>query len=93
VIDPQERPLVSIDEWLEAVPGWPRGRSATYAAASKGDLPSIRLNGRLYLITAELLALIGLAPESDNGAPHPGPVASASSPTTPAATRGGQHEP
>lgn len=34
-------------------------RTAAYRAAASGDLPTIRLNGRLYVPTARLLNLLG----------------------------------
>lgn len=34
-------------------------RTAAYRAAANGDLPTIRLNGRLYVPTARLLHLLG----------------------------------
>jgi hypothetical protein len=37
-------------------------RSAGYRAAA-GDLPTIRLGRRLYVPTARLLTMLGLAPE------------------------------
>jgi excisionase family DNA binding protein len=38
-------------------------RSAAYRAVAAGDLPSIRFGCRLYVPTARLLELLGLAPE------------------------------
>jgi excisionase family DNA binding protein len=38
-------------------------RSAAYRAVAAGDLPSVRFGGRLYVPTARLLLLLGLAPE------------------------------
>ncbi len=72
--DPNERPLLSVDELLEAVPAWPGGRSATYEAIRRGELPSIRLGRRLFLCTAPLRQLLGLddaraGPSTPNGAP------------------------
>lgn len=40
-------------------------RSAAYRAASRGDLPVVRLSGRLYVPTPKLLALLGI--EDDVG--------------------------
>lgn len=39
------------------------GRSAAYAAAASGQLPTIRLGGRLLVPTARLRALVGLPAE------------------------------
>lgn len=36
------------------------GKSASYAAAKAGDLPTIRVNGRLLVPTAALRQLLGL---------------------------------
>ena len=58
--DPNEQPLLSVDEFLEAVPGWPRGRSATHEAIRRGELPSIRLGNSVFLITSQLRQLLGL---------------------------------
>ena len=38
-------------------------RSAAYRAVAAGDLPSVRFGCRLYVPTARLLELLGLAPE------------------------------
>jgi excisionase family DNA binding protein len=38
-------------------------RSAAYRAVATGDLPSVRFGCRLYVPTARLLELLGLAPE------------------------------
>ena len=38
-------------------------RSAIYRAAAAGDLPTMRLGRRLYVPTARLLTMLGLAPE------------------------------
>ena len=38
-------------------------RSAAYRAVAAGDLPSVRFGCRLYVPTARLLDLLGLAPE------------------------------
>ncbi len=38
--NPSEKPLMTVDELLEAVPGWPGGRSATYEAVRRGSFPA-----------------------------------------------------
>jgi hypothetical protein len=38
-------------------------RSASYDAAARGELPTIRFGRRLVVPTARLLALLGLDPE------------------------------
>jgi excisionase family DNA binding protein len=45
-------------------------RTSAYRAASRGDLPTIRINGRLYVPTARLLALLGCG--TDTQAPLAG---------------------
>jgi len=39
-------------------------RSSAYRAAERGELPTIRLSGRLYVPTPRLLTLLGCAVES-----------------------------
>ncbi len=56
-----DRPLLTVDELLEAVPGWPGGRSATYEAVRRGELPSVRIGRRLFIVTAALRQLLGLS--------------------------------
>jgi hypothetical protein len=70
----QEKPLITIDEFLKAVPGWPQGRSAMHEAVRRGELPSMRLGNRVFLITAQLRQLLGLddaraGPPTRNEAP------------------------
>lgn len=36
-------------------------RSAAYRAADRGELPTIRLSGRLYVPTPKLLAMLGVS--------------------------------
>lgn len=36
-------------------------RSAAYRAADRGELPTIRLSGRLYVPTPKLLSLLGVS--------------------------------
>lgn len=38
-------------------------RSAAYRAVAAGQLPSLRLGRRIYVPTAQLLAMLGLLPE------------------------------
>lgn len=66
--DATTKPLLSVDELLELVPGWPASRSATYRAMSTGDLPSVRIGRRLLLPTAELRRLLGLDDASETAA-------------------------
>lgn len=71
---PDEKPLLTVDELLEAVPAWPGGRSSTYEAVRRGELPSVRIGRRLFVPTAHLRRLLGLddaraGPSTPNGAP------------------------
>ncbi len=71
---PEEKPLLTVDELLEAVPAWPGGRSATYEAIRRGELPSVRIGRRLFLPTSALRRFLCLddaraAPSTPNGAP------------------------
>jgi hypothetical protein len=42
-----------------------RSRSATYRAAARGDLPTIRMCGKLFVPTELVLQTIGLRPPVD----------------------------
>ncbi len=55
--DPEERPFMSIDETARVLG---LGRSATYDAARRGELPTIRLGRRLLVPTAALRHLAGM---------------------------------
>lgn len=44
---------LSVDQLL-ALEGWPLGRTATYDALRRGDIPSVRIGGR-YLIPRQAL--------------------------------------
>lgn len=81
--DASEQPLLTVDELLQAVPRWPHGRSGTYEAMRRGDLPSVRIGRRLFIPTAPLRQMLGLgdvpasststrneAPASTGGASH-----------------------
>jgi hypothetical protein len=50
------------------------GRSAAYDAVKRGELPVLRFGRRLVVPTARLLAMLGLEPERDEGAPEGAPV-------------------
>ena len=57
MFDHYERPLATVVEtaaWL----GW--GRSAAYEAVRAGELPVLRRGRKLYVVTAKLLAQLGL---------------------------------
>lgn len=47
-------------------------RSSAYRAVERGELPAIRLAGRLHVPTPRLLALLGIEVQPD--APGPEPV-------------------
>ncbi len=55
-----DRPLLSVDELLEAVPGWPLGRSSTYEALRRGELPVVKVGTRRFIPTAALRQLLCL---------------------------------
>jgi hypothetical protein len=58
---PEERPTLSVPE-AGAFCGL--GRSASYVAAERGDLPTLRFNGRTVRVpTARLRQMLGLDPE------------------------------
>jgi excisionase family DNA binding protein len=50
------------------------GRSAAYDAVKRGELPVLRFGRRLVVPTARVLAMLGLDPERDKGAPAGAPV-------------------
>jgi hypothetical protein len=45
------------------------GRTAAYDAVARGELPVLRFGRRLVVPTARVLAMLGLYPERDEGAP------------------------
>jgi excisionase family DNA binding protein len=54
------------------------GRSATYEAVRRGEIPSLKVGRRLLIPTARLAALLGERPEPDptsSAAPSMGPEA------------------
>lgn len=62
--DPLLRPTMDIPEacrWLGI------GTSAGYRAAKLGDLPTIRVSGRLLVVTAGLAKMLGLGEDPENG--------------------------
>lgn len=60
--DPEAEPWLSIPA-AGAIFGL--GRAASYEAARRGDLPTVKLAGRLRVPTARLRALLGLSTEPD----------------------------
>jgi hypothetical protein len=56
--DPTEVPLLRVDDVVLLVPGM--GRSAVYEAVRAGDLPSVRINSRIFIPTAALRRAWGL---------------------------------
>lgn len=48
-------------------------RTSAYRAAQRGEIPTIRLNGRLHVPTARLRALLGLTAPSDTEPPDEPP--------------------
>ena len=70
--DPREKPWLTVDEAV-ATPGWPLGRTQTYAAVKAGAIRSLRLGSRLAIPTVELWRMAGLdvnANGAPGGAPH-----------------------
>lgn len=57
--DPVAHPLLTVDELL-AAKVLPHGRSAAYDAIRRGELPSVRIGGRVLIPTAALWRLCGL---------------------------------
>jgi hypothetical protein len=56
--DPEVQPLLRPPDLIGVIPNL--GRSAIYDAISRGDIPSIRVGGRLYIPTALLRQAWGL---------------------------------
>lgn len=50
------------------------GRDAAYAAASRGEIPTLRLGRRIVVPVPRLLELIGIRPETEEGAPGRTPI-------------------
>lgn len=63
VPDPLERPVLSVPE-AGAICGL--GRSASFDAVRRGELPVIRFGRRLAVPTAALLTMLGLSPDGPN---------------------------
>jgi excisionase family DNA binding protein len=53
-------PVISVDQAAKLLGV---SRSAAYRAVATGQLPSLRLGRRVYVPTAPLLAMLGLAEE------------------------------
>ena len=68
--DPREKPWLTVDEAV-ATPGWPLGRTQTYAAVKAGAIRSLRLGSRLAIPTVELWRMAGL--DINGGAPAGAP--------------------
>ncbi len=54
--DPRSKPTISVDEAGEIL-GISRGLA--YRGVQRGEIPSIRIGGRIVVPTAALLALLG----------------------------------
>lgn len=59
---PETEPLLSVGE---AAGYLGISRTATYRAVKAGDIPSLKLNGRLYVPTAKLRQLVHLDDEEE----------------------------
>lgn len=48
-------------------------RNSAYQAAARGEIPTLRIGGRLLVPVPKLLALVGASPQTDDevGAPTP----------------------
>lgn len=57
--DPTEQPWVTVPEGGQMLAGL--SRAASYAAAARGDLPTIRVGRRLVVPTARLRDLLGMS--------------------------------
>lgn len=79
--DPREKPWVTVDEAV-ALPGWPLGRTQTYAAVKAGAIGSLRLGRFLVIPTIELWRMANLDPHNGNGAPAEGPATETSATRT-----------
>lgn len=58
VPDPRDRPWLTVPEAGELVAGL--GRSASYEAARRGELPILAIGRKRVVPTARLLAMLGL---------------------------------
>lgn len=58
--DPRDRPTLTVEEAGRIVG---IGRSAAFAAAERGELPTIRFGRRLVVPTAALCSLLGIDPD------------------------------
>lgn len=56
--DPEARPTVRV--WPEAGQALGLSRSGAYEAASRGEIPTIRIGTKLLVPTARLRAMLGL---------------------------------
>jgi excisionase family DNA binding protein len=58
--DPVERPTLTVDEVAEVLG---ISRSTAYDAVKTGQIPSIRINARWLIPTAQLRSFLGADPE------------------------------
>jgi len=66
--DLENRAVITVEELAELLA---LGRSATYAAIGRGELPSLRIGRRLVIPAAAVRRLLALdEPAYDEGAPH-----------------------
>ena len=65
--DPIERPSITVEE-AAAILGI--SRATAYDAVREGDIPAIRIRGRLIIPTESLLRLLGFAPTVVGAAPQ-----------------------
>lgn len=62
--DPLDRPTVNVAEVARIIG---IGESAAYKAVKTGEIPSIRIGGRILIPTAALRRMLGLDEESSHG--------------------------
>ena len=62
--DPNERPTVRL--WPDAGKALGLGRSSTYAAAHRGEIPVLRIGGRVVVPTAALRRMLQLDEENQH---------------------------
>jgi hypothetical protein len=66
--DPEDRPWMPIPEAGQL---FGLGRSASYSAAARGELPTMKIGARRVVVVARLRAMLGLEEGQDNGAATP----------------------
>jgi excisionase family DNA binding protein len=60
---PEQQPTLSVEQAAQYLG---LGRSAAYAAASRGEIPTLRFGRTLRVPTSRLRVMLGLDPELDD---------------------------